>query len=220
VTSGEEVLKAIEDGDLGGLEEVLARHPQAASARDANGISAVLNAQYRGREDLVQMLLAAHPALDIFEASAVGDADRIPELLGQDPSLATAWSSDGYTPLHLAAFFGHQEVAQLLLDPGADVSAISRNVMAVMPLHSAAASGQGSIAELLLDRGAKVDARSHEGYTALLEAAQNGDADLVDLLLSNGADPKLALDDGRTAGELAAEKGHTTLVERLRGRAG
>lgn len=204
------------DGDAAALAALLAEQPQAAGARDGAGVSLALQARYRGRLDLVDVVLAASPALDVFDAAGLGRVDRLAELLDEDPGAVAAVSGDGFTPLHLAAFFGHLDAARLLLDRGADPAAVAANPMAVQPLHSAAAGGATALAELLLDRGAPPDARQHGGFTPLHAAAQHGDERLVARLLAAGADPAAATDDGRTAADLAAAAGHDDLADRLR----
>ena len=166
------------------------------------------------------MLRDAGPPLDIFEAAALpGAAERGAELLAADPGLATAWSSDGFTPLHLASFFGTEEMARMLLDRGADPNAVSRNPMAVQPLHSAAASRAVGIITMLLGHGADVNARQQGGWTPLHAAAIFGDLPLVELLLKSGAEVDLANDDGKRAVDLAAEKDHAQVADVLRSRA-
>ena len=210
------IFEAIASGDVDRVRELVAADPSVAAARGADGVSALLQARYRGRLDLVEALLEAGPELDVFEAAALGDTTRLRELLDADPELAGAWSSDGFTPLHLAAFFGHEEGARMLLEHGADVGAVARNTMAVEPLHSAAAAGQAGIAQALLDAGADPNARQQGGFVALHAAGQNGDAALTQLLLERGADPAARTDDGRTAADFAAESGHEGLAESLR----
>src|SRR5215218_10241652 len=104
-------------------------------------MSDLLQAVYRGDQARVDELLAADPELDVFEAAAVGQADRMRELLDEGPGLANAWAEDGFQPLGLACFFGHLEAARLLVERGAEVDSASRNDFKVMPLHSAAATG-------------------------------------------------------------------------------
>ena len=52
------------------------------------------------------------------------------------------------TPLHIAAFMGHFEIATLLLENGANVNAIGRHNQT--PIHFAALNGQTKIIPLLV----------------------------------------------------------------------
>ena len=155
-------------------------------------MSELLQAVYQGDQARVEELLAADPDLDVFEAAAVGRADRVRELLDEDPSLANAWAEDGFQPLGLASFFGHVEAARLLVERGAEVNSASRNDMKVMPLHSAAAADDPEvryeIAKLLLEAGADPNARQQDDYTPLMAAEQSGDERLRSLLIERGAE--------------------------------
>src|SRR6266511_4232406 len=108
-------------------------------------MSELLEAIYRGDKARADELLASDPELDVFEAAAVGKAERLRELLDGDPSLANAWARDGFQPLGLASFFGRTAAVRLLLERGAEVNSASRNEMQVMPWHSAAASSSNGI---------------------------------------------------------------------------
>jgi uncharacterized protein len=209
------VLAAIQSGEADKLRALLAENPSLVSARDAGGVSAIMQALYYRRQDLLDLLLASAHQLDIFEASATGGKDRVAELLRTDPSLAAAWSADGFTPLHFASFFARDEVALLLLQNGAEVAALSRNPMQVMPLHSAAAARSLAIVRLLLEHDAPPNARQQQGWTALHSAAQNGDQAMVELLLKHGADRSAANDAGVTPSALAAQSGHPHIAHIL-----
>ena len=176
-----DVFEAIRTGDVDRVRE-LAAH---ALDRGEDGISAVLLARYYGRDDMVEALTPAPEELDVFEAAALGQVERVRELVEAEPELASAWSPDGYTPLHLAAFFGHPGIVELLLRHDVDVEAVARNEMGVRPLHSAVAGPRAAeIARLLLDAGADPSAPAEGGHTALDSARQNGDAELEALLTS------------------------------------
>jgi len=162
------------------------------------------------------ILLAHATALDVFEAATVGRADRLHELVHDDQSLITAWSPDGFTPLHLGAFFAQEAVVASLLARAADVNAVSRNDMRVMPLHSAAAGANHAICAALIAAGADVDAKQHRGYTPLHAAAMNGDRALIDLLTASDADTSLRTDEGKSAADIARESGHAALAEILK----
>ena len=122
------------------------------------------------------------------------------------------FSHDGWTALHLTAFFSRTEAALLLLAHGADASAPSRNPMMNQPLHAAAAGRADlKLVQALLDAGADPDAPQRGGYCALHSAAQNGNEAMVRLLLARGANRAKAAADGRTPVELAREKGHASV---------
>jgi ankyrin repeat protein len=183
--------------------------------RDPQGLSPAMHALYRGEREEAERLLPDEP--NVFEAAAFGLVERLRELLDRDPELPRAFSGDGFTALHLAAFMGHSAATRLLLERGADPNAVatSAQIGPVQPLHSAAATRQLDCARLLVEHGADVNARQAGGYTPLHEAAGNGDVELARLLMGAGADPAARKDDGQTPGEVAAERGHGELLDVL-----
>jgi uncharacterized protein len=176
--------------------------------------SSILAALYRGdREEAVG--LAGDCELDVFEAAALGDSARLRALLSANPEDAHRCAPDGFTPLHLLAFFsGDTESARLLLDAGADPNAAAANDTRLKPINSAAAAGANGVVTLLIQRGADVDAVQRGGYTALHSAAANDNRALAQLLLDAGA-AVTASDDGRTPQALARERGHSELAAQL-----
>ena len=216
MATGGDVLDAVKAGDAGRLKAALAEDRALASARDEAGLSAVLHARYRSHMEILELLLACRPHLDIFDAAALGRIQVVQARLDEDHSAANAFAGDGFTPLHLAAFFAQPEVASVLLERGADPRAIARNLSRVTPLHSAAAGRSLEVARLLLGRDVDVNARQQGGWTALHAAAFHGDMDLARLLLARGASVQAVSDDGKTAPELALGQGHTELAEFLR----
>ena len=168
--------EAIEAGDLDAVRTIVAEDPSLADSR------AVILAKYRWKHEIAAEIAAAGQPLDVFAASAVDQADRVRELLAAEPGLATATAEDGFTPLHLAAYFGAPAVARLLLDAGADPDAVATNPTRVRPLHSAAAGRHAGIVRMLLDAGADPAAEQEGGYTALMAAELNGDAEIAQMV--------------------------------------
>jgi ankyrin repeat protein len=213
------LFQAMGAGDAHRAREVLRSHPELARSRDEDGLSPLMQALYRGFDELAEALRGASGELDLFEAAAVGDLERLREVV-DGASAANDWSSDGFTPLHLAAFFGQPEAARFLIRHGADVEAVARNerfAAEAHPLHSAVAAQDHEVVALLLEAGADPNARQHGGFTPLLEAAQLGNDDLVVLLLAHGADRGGRLDDGSAAADLARKAGNMPLADRLEG---
>jgi ankyrin repeat protein len=211
-----DLFDAIDKRDQNRLSRVVGESPRLAGARDADGVSAMLHARYRDNLAAVETLLRANPPIDVFDAAGLGRTGRLRDLIASDSGLVGAYSADGFTPLHLAAFFGQAEPTRVLIHAGADVNAVSRNEMKVQPLHSAAAARRDEVARLLIDAGADVNAKQRHGYTPLHAAAENGDVELVDMLLDHGAAIDAKTDDRKLAADYADEAGHPMLAKRLR----
>jgi uncharacterized protein len=156
----------------------------------ADEIGPILAALYVGERERAFGLAADKPELDVFEAAALGDVSRLEKLLADDPDLALTWSTDGFTALHYAAFFGSPDAIRALVSAGADLEAPARNeelAPEARPLHSAVAAGLSDNAEALLEEGADPNARQQGGFTPLMTAEQGGNVELAELLVRHGA---------------------------------
>ncbi|HET9004728.1 MAG TPA: ankyrin repeat domain-containing protein [Gemmatimonadaceae bacterium] len=150
---------------------------------------------------------------DVHAAAKSGDTDEVAALLSMDNRLTRTFDADGWTPLHLAAHYGHAKTVELLLHNNAPVDLRSTNAMTNTALHAALAGRQTRIAKILLDAGADANARQHGGWTPLHSAAASGDRDAIDLLIARGAKPELANDAGVTPAAFAREKGKPEIAE-------
>jgi ankyrin repeat protein len=216
----DDLFAAIDAGQLETVRAILSADPVLATSRDGDGVSALMHALYRGHRPAAELIAGKVASIDVFEAASLGRADDVTVLVAADPARAIAWSVDGFTPLHFAAFFGGGEAARALLAAGAQPNLQSRNDFDVMPIHSAVAGRHGDVVAVLLDAGADPNVRQRHGWTPLQGAAEHGDIETVDRLLRAGADPCAANDEGVTAADLARDAGHTALAERLTGLAG
>jgi ankyrin repeat protein len=216
MATASDMMAAVAAGDTEQVNALIAEDPELAMARGDDGVSAVLLARYRFDRPTMDALLAADPDLDLFEAAALGRIDRVRERLTDDPTSVARLSPDGFSALHLAAFFGKPEIAKALLDAGAPVDLYTTNDFANQPLHAAAAGRHLEVCRVLLAAGADVNAIQHGGFTPLHEAAQHGDVEMVELFLSAGADPTVSVTDGGTAADLAEAAGHHDVATRLR----
>src|SRR6186713_1930584 len=138
-TPAEELITAVNTDDAARVSELVAADPSLASSRDMGGVSAIMLSRYRFNRETTDALLAADPELDIFEATALGYIDRLRDRLMSDPGSVSAFSSDGFTALHYAGFFGKVEAARELIAAGASVDVYTTNDFANQPLHAAAA---------------------------------------------------------------------------------
>ena len=173
-------------------------------------------------EDVAAMVVAA-PSADL-------DIGTLREVLGRTPS-PIAVDENGWTDLHWAAALNLPELAEALLDAGADVAApikadgepLSERLQqslreldllpklrrrGYLPLHIAAFNGAWESATLLIARGANIHAKaSHNGHTPLHAAAYGNALDVAELLIARGADIHAKVFDGKTPLHVAAERG-------------
>jgi len=210
-----ELFDAIEADDAGRVRRLLAEDPALAAARDEHRVSALMRALYRSEPATIEAVRERIAELDVFEAAAFGDVGRLRTLLAAEPGWAAAYSGDGFTALHFAAFFGSQESVELLLRSGAAADAFGRGWMTGTALHSAVSRMRAGIVRRLLAAGANPNARQSAGWTPLHSAAHNGDLASVELLLGAGADPSATNDEGRSVIGLAEEHGDAATIERI-----
>jgi ankyrin repeat protein len=208
------IFDAIRRGDAEQVRTLLATDPAAAALRTAEGASTVLWAVYARHPELAPLLLGSRPP-DFFEACALGATARVGELLSADGQLVEQYSGDGFTGLGLASFFGHTEIARLLLASGAGANLPSRNALCVAPLHSSTAAGHLALVDLLLRHGADPNAVESNGMTPLHTAAGNGNREIIALLLNAGADRTRQSHDGRTPAGIARNFGHPEIAAEL-----
>lgn len=181
--------------------------PALVDARTDTGDSAILTAVYHRRKEIVDLLVARGAMLTLFEACAAGEVDRVEQLLASGPDV-NAYSHDGWTPLHLAAFFGRGRISELLLAHGADARALSRNANGNTPLHAALAGNHQMVAGLLIGSGADVNASDADGWRPIHLAAASGSLDSLRALLAQGAEVRATNRTGATPLDLAKKGNH------------
>lgn len=117
----------------------------------------------------------ASPEQEFFDAIKKGNTAKVGELLKQNPALIKARTKKGTTPVMLAMFNRHKEIAELL------ATGIETNIF------EATALGRiERVRELLKKDPTLVKAFSPEGFTALHGNLNH--TDVVELLIDKGAD--------------------------------
>jgi len=211
-----QLLDAIRKGDGAAILSLVASDPALLNARGDDGVPAVRLAMYYRHPEIAQTLIQRGATLEIHDAAAAGEMQRLRELATGDAALVNSLSTDGATPLGLAAFFGQREAVEFLLDHGAQIDMRATNpAFPFTPLHSAMSAGHKAIAGLLLARGADVNVREGGGMTVLHEAAGQGNLEYLQMLLERGANPSAKTDDGKLPEDFARERKFAAVVELL-----
>ncbi len=150
--------------------------------------------------------ISVSQALDKLNKAIIDfNGANLDEINGLIQQVADINSCDAQDQLavNLAAFHGHRDVLELLIDAGADVTTCA-SYQGYFPLHCAAKSGHLPVIELLLKRGvdvnclvAEVEDNGHHsrigslenqvGSTPLHFAARMGKDKVVAYLLDHGA---------------------------------
>ncbi|KAF8146678.1 ankyrin repeat-containing domain protein [Mycena galopus ATCC 62051] len=117
------------------------------------------------------------------------------------------------TPLISAVSWGQKEIAQLLLEKGANVNLIAGKYGSA--LSEACYYQRQQIVQLLLEKGADANLTGEEDGSPLYIACNQGYQDIAQLLLENGADVKLRGGEHGTALGTACHQGHQDIVQLL-----
>ncbi len=206
---------AIRAGERDKVSAMLATDPTLLAAKDEKGLSGFVAAKYSQRSDIAALLLEKGMPLDIFAACMAGARNRAMELIDANPALVSSYSHDGWTPLHLAAFFADASLVEALLERGGNVNQRATNGTTNMPLHAASTARNLAAVRTLVEHGADVNARQEGGWTALHSAALSGDVEMARLLISHGADVQARASNNQNALDLALTKGHQAMVNLL-----
>lgn len=221
MSNPDKMLEAVKAGKAAQVTKLLDADRALVNARAESGESAILLSIYYGHAEIRDLLIARGAEMNIFEAAAAGHLARLEELVHSAPGAMQTFSHDGFTPLHLAAFFGEKSAVDFLVSRGAEVNATSQNASALRPIHSAVAHrGDPAVAlaivRALVAAGAEINVAQHGGWTPLHAAAFHGHAPLVEFLLAQGADVRPKADNGQTALAMAAGKKHAEVAALLR----
>ncbi|RPH33323.1 MAG: ankyrin repeat domain-containing protein, partial [Chloroflexi bacterium] len=141
--------EAAATGRTDALRAELARDPAVATAFAPDGFTALGLASFFGHLEAARLLIAAR--------ARVNDASR---------------NAMRVAPLHSALAGGHAEIANLLLEAGADVNTVQAD--GYTPLHEAAQNGDQAMAERLVAAGADPRARLDDGATPAESARRAG----------------------------------------------
>ena len=214
--SVDEMMDAVKTHNIFKVANLLDSNPSLATAPTESGDTPLLMSVYYGAKDITELLLSSGAKLSLFEAAATGRTEQVRGMLEEEPERLNSYSHDGWTALHLAAFFGHAETVECLLGLGADWTLLAQNGNGNTPLHAALAAQCHEAAKLLLEKhGTNINIPDKSGWTPLHLASANGDLVLAEELVQRGADRNARTNQDRTPLELAQEHGQEAIAALL-----
>jgi len=119
----------------------------------------------------------------------------------------------GNSALHLAAFFGRNEMVSMLLKNGMDINTL--NNLQRSALIFAIAGKHKEIVELLIEKGISVHAKDNEQRTPLHWCAIQGNAEVAEVLIKHGANVHETDSDLKTPLHWASQQNLTDIAEGL-----
>ncbi len=158
----------------------------------------------------IQVEMGLGRDLDILHAAQVGSFNLLRAVLDRGQPVNSR-DETCRTALHHAAKHGHFDVAELLIQAGADTMARTSDNEST-PLHEVAT---GEVAELLVRGKADINCSDEWGLCPLHYAAQSGNSDVVRCLIEYHASVCPLDGLGRTPLHLAAQHGRVEVVQEL-----
>ena len=117
-------------------------------------------------------------------AVKVNDINMVLQLINERSKYITLMFSES-SLLHVAANKGYINIAQVLIDLGAEVNMIDK--CGGTPLFMAILASNIKMIELLIDNGANVNLANKKGFCPLHIAVSIGHQEVIEMLISNGA---------------------------------
>ncbi len=149
--------------------------------------------------------------MSLMQAVKADNAAQVRQLIAAGVDVNAADAS-GDIPLIMAAYLGHTEITRLLLEAGADVTAVDSGMKATA-LHAAAYAGRTEPARLLIQHGIAIDAQGpYNGYTALHDAIWQNNVESARVIVEAGADLTLRNHEGQTPLEMAKARKRQQIV--------
>ena len=162
---------------------------------------------------MVEFTDVLRPAAPLYFAAWRGLHGLVERLILKDSHQVNHLGGLYGTPLHASALGGHIDVAQSLVEHGADIN--SRSEEDWTPLHVASAEGHFKFGKWLLNHGAGVNSKQDFGLTPLHIAAENGHLEVCRMLLQRNAEVNSMNYEGLTPFFLAWGHGNFDIARLL-----
>ena len=149
----------------------------------------------------------------VFDVARKGTLSEIKAVYDKDKSIVNAIDDKGSSMLILACYRGNHEVAQFLIENGADLNYVSKNGTALM---ACVFRSEFELVDELLKKNINLDLTDTNGQTALMLAVQFTNVEMVKKLVFAGANKALKCKQDKTAFEYAIFSGDNTIINLLK----
>jgi len=151
----------------------------------------------------------------LLYAARTGNLGQVTEFIRRGEDIDEIDPKNGFTPLIWAVFKGHDGIAEILLENGADPNVIGKRGETALIIAARERAPLQTYA-LLIDHNADPNFLEDSGNSALIYATMYAPIEAVKLLLDAGADPNLkAGDNGYKAANFAAMAMRMDVLELL-----
>ena len=144
---------------------------------------AIWDGRRPGDRQIIQLLLERGATHDLTVAAALGEIEHVRQILDARPERIRETRPSGRRPLSAALESGHDEIARLLLERGADPNWAEPTAPKGRALHAASRAGKREMVELLLAHGADPNSAVDSSGNAVSAA---GTAEVRALLVARG----------------------------------
>lgn len=210
------IMFAAESGYLYIVKQLIA-YGADVNAEPNSGTTAIIAASKKNNIDIVELLLqnsANVNAVDQkgYSALSYAAAYGFPKLawLLCSYGAKTENINNDNSPMILAAYYGDNEIINILLEFAADINV--KDDEGFTPLMIAAQNGLLETVKLLVDSGANSELTNSQGYNALKLAVANDKKDVVEYLIESGALVSDKNSDTNTAFDIAEQYGNSDML--------
>ncbi|XP_067685531.1 serine/threonine-protein phosphatase 6 regulatory ankyrin repeat subunit A-like [Haliotis asinina] len=211
---------ACEGGNVKIVKDLLTQCTVDINSNDRKGMTPLLFAAYHGKSDVLGLLIKKganalavdHRKRNILHLSCTGGhVDAVWYVLNHTSVDINGKDHTETTPVLLAAYHGEIKVFDILVENGADLTAVDKYGDNI--LHCACHGGSVEITNrILMQNIVDINSKGDGGMTPVLMAASEGEKEVFDFLVTQGADLLVTDEDGQTILHRACHGGNIKIV--------
>ncbi|XP_067660182.1 putative ankyrin repeat protein RF_0381 [Haliotis asinina] len=214
---------ACQGGNVDIIQYLLTKDIVDIDRQDESDWTPVMHAAKCGHKDVFDVLVEGGADLSIMGKNKIntlhlackgGNVEIIKYLLKHDTVDINSRDEKGWTPIMHGAKFGHEDVFDVLVEGGADLSLVNGDRETI--LHLACKGDNVEIIKYLLKHDTvDINSRDEKGWTPIMHGASLGDKDVFDVLIDKGADLSQVGEDKETILHLACEGNNVEIIKYL-----